>query len=135
MSSARNSHWGWGILASAIGLAGVVIQGIRNFRSAPAFDDPMFWLWVVSPFLAWAYLANPIASTRSLIITISSVISGLGGLLLIIASEFAPHQPGGMNPWGGRSVALEMIFLAILQWSLLVAVLVGIQFLKPTPND
>src|SRR4051794_23310264 len=49
--------WQFGIFASALGLAGTLYLAITDLRRNPApgagWVNPLVWLWIASPFIAW----------------------------------------------------------------------------------
>ena len=120
--------WIFGVLASAVGLVGILALGMRDARLDPAaaYDSPGFWLWVTSPCLAWA-LANYVTRVRfypSLVMALGALIGQGGGLALVWHDAFRSRTPGGMNPFSSSNIVFTLMLVAFANWVLLVLALV-----------
>ncbi len=117
--------WTIGLLVSLIGLVSTITVVTQYSRSSsvPIWDSDGFWLWVCSPFVAWA-TASIITQERfypSLFICLGSTLSVVGGLLFLWQDAVTPRlSGGGMNPFSSGSSALTMIVVAVFQWILLL---------------
>ena len=118
-----------GAVASAIGLAGTLTLGICSAVSdrAPIWSNPIFWFWVTSPYLVWGLVCyyarmkyNPM-----LVVVLGSIVSNIGGLLILGLDAIRARTPGGMNPFSTSNIAITMVAVAFLQWVLFGLTLVG----------
>lgn len=114
--------WIIGVLVSIIGMAITITVGIQGARSQPVpiWDREDFWLLISLPSVACA-LACVFTQTRfypSLVVSVGTTISHVGGLVIVWLDATARSAPGGMNPFSGGGIAMTLGIVAIFQWVL-----------------
>ena len=122
--------WWFGVLGSILGLTGTLALAIADMRvnPAPCWSDPLFWLWIASPSIAWS-AASYYSRGRmpmSPVIVIGAVASHVGGFTMLWCDASRARVPGGMNPFASNSLSFTLLAVAFLQWVLFSVIVLSI---------